>query len=668
MLRTTTAINTANAAAIASTLVASNTHGPASRLLLLRVLFLVATIYHSSPPVWAPPADFFPSIASGGHACVIIRGYSLQSTTIRASLTEAPRGLGCSEKNGGKLCQPQQAAAGVARRGGWTAGPSEGCRLVKVLLADPLFEEGSWERQLEGLELKDRPGLLIRYGDVSSLQNSLLPTLSVPSPFLKTRNLEILISNLPLDASPHKNRSASGNISLEELVLVPSLDTPSSASGRFSVITYPVHKALIFGKGVQGAVAYGRYTAGQALKDLPPEDLIKVVVDLPVPTNTPEDEDILNTTSISTVNVQLANSAIVKIRQSLENAVVYEQQWFLSRMPPVLKWLASGSVTDEAEKLKPAVRSLVISLLNETEARINREESDRRNAIANSTGLEQIRQALRFALASWAERAHTELRDELEIAFSSKRWRRLAWWKLFWRVDDVGMIAEEVLSRRWLVEAEKEIIWVAGRVEESELVKAQFGGHAVGDSSAPQIELNPESGLPRTFLDAPKPPSLSDLRVPYPSGDDQAPLPPLRPWPLDIPMARSRLLTATIPPLQSCAQTALVQMLSTSALTSTLSVLLYLSSFSLYESGVVAALGLMWSLRRLQKKWETTKRAWQEDVKEEGRKAARGTEKAVWEVLEHLGRPPKVPEGQDERNKAREILLAAREALGKLSG
>jgi hypothetical protein len=500
------------------------------------------------------------------------------------------------------------------------------------------------------------------------LQSSLLPTLSVPSLFLKTHSLEILISSLRLDANLHENGSTSGKVSLKELVLVPSLDTPTSANGRFSVVTYPVHKALIFGEGVQGAVAYGRYTAGRTLEDLPLEDLAKVVMDLPAPSSASKDEATSNTTSIATVNVQLASSAIVKIRQSLENAAVYEQRWFLSGISPVSRWLASGSVVDEAEKLKPAVRNLIISLLDEAEARINREESDRRSAIANSRALEQIRQALRSALASWAERAHTELRDELDIAFSGKRWRRLAWWKLFWRVDDVGMIAEEVLSRRWLIEAEKEIIWVAGRIEESELVKAQFGGHAVGNASTPKVELDPESGLPRTFLDAPELPPFSELRASYPSGDDQAPLPPLRPWPLDIPMARSRILTVTIPPLQSCAQTLLLQMLSTSALTSALAALLYISSFSLYESGVVAALGLIWSLRRLQKKWETTKREWQEEVREEGRRAARGTEKAVWEVLEHVGRAPKVLEGEDERKKAWEILVAAREALGKLIG
>ncbi|KAH0545300.1 hypothetical protein FGG08_000599 [Glutinoglossum americanum] len=540
------------------------------------------------------------------------------------------------------------------------------CRLVKVLLTDPLSDEVPWEKQLDGLKSNDGRGLLIRYGDVSLLQRSLLPTLSVPSPFLKTHNLEILISNLHVGASPYDKVSTPRTTSLEDVILVPSLDTPASATGRFSVVTYPVHKALLFVKGVQGAVMYGRFTASQT-EGGSSENLIKVAVDLPAPAIAPSGEIISDSPLINTVDVQLARSAIAKFRQSLENATLYEQRWFLSGIPPLLEWLALGSAVGEAEKLKPAVRSLIISLLEETEARINQEEYNQRNATTTSRTLEPTRQALRFALTSWAERAHTELRDELDTAFSGKRWRRLAWWKLFWRVDDVGMIAEEVLSRRWLVEAEKEVIWVTGRIEESELVKAQFGPHPVGNPPAPTAELNPESGLPRTFLDAPTLSPFSELTASNVS-EDQAPLPALRPWPLDIPIARSRLLTVTIPPLQSRAQSLLLQTISTSVLTSTLTALLYLSSFSIYESGVVAALGLVWSLRRLQKKWEAVKREWQEEVREEGRRAARETERTVWEILETVGKEHKSLEGEGERQKARGDLLAIREALERLSG
>ncbi|KAI9777258.1 MAG: hypothetical protein M1839_008988 [Geoglossum umbratile] len=541
-------------------------------------------------------------------------------------------------------------------------------RLVKVLLADPLSEAGSWEKQLEGLGSGDGRGLLIRYGDVSSLQSSLLPALSVPSRLLKTHNLEILISNLHLNVGQPINGSPVGDNSLEEAILVPSLDTPTSTTGRSSVVTYPVHKTLIFGEGINGAVSCGRYTASQTPGGVPSTDLVKVALDFPASKSAPEGGDISDAASIATVDIQLANSAVTKFRQSLENATFYEQGWFRSGMPLLLKWFIPGSTTAEAEKLKLEVRNLIISLLDETEARIDQEETNRRNATVTSGTLEPIRRSLHSALTSWAERAHTELRGELEAAFSSKRWRRLAWWKLLWRVDDVGMIAEEVLSRRWLIEAEKEIIWVTGRIVESELNRDERASSDVETPPAPVDELNPESGLPRTFLDAPGQLPLSELTASNQSADDQVPLPPLRPWPLDIPVARSRLLTATIPPLQSRAQSLLLQTLSTSALASTLTALLYLSSFSVYESSVVAALGLVWSLRRLQKRWEAAKREWQEEVREEGRQAARETERVLWEILEKAGRQGKVLEGEEERKEARQCLVVAREKLARLSG
>ncbi|KAI9763816.1 MAG: hypothetical protein M1840_009070 [Geoglossum simile] len=326
------------------------------------------------------------------------------------------------------------------------------------------------------------------------------------------------------------------------------------------------------------------------------------------------DGDVADTASIAAVDAQLANSAVTKLRQSLDNATIYGQGWFRSGMPSLLKWLTSGSTTTEAEKLKPGVQDLIFSLLEETEARIDQEETSLRNSAAPSGTLELTRRSLHSALASWAERAHIELRGELETAFSSERRRLLAWWKLLWRVDDVGMVAEEVLSRRWLIEAEKEIIWLTGRIVESELNKAESGSQDVEIPSAPAAELNPESGLPRTLLDAPGRLPFSELTASDRSEDDQVPL----------------------PPLQSRAQSLLLQTLSTSALTSALATLLYLSSFSIYESGAVAALGLTWSLRRLQK-WETAKWGWQEEVREEGRRAARETESCVGSFGE--GRP-----------------------------
>src|SRR2546421_4878643 len=94
------------------------------------------------------------------------------------------------------------------------------------------------------IRLSYRILILIRYGDASPTtpgsQHSLLRTLTIPSPLLKKHNLEIVISSLSSDIPPNQTHS------LKYTVLVPFLEMPVSANGRFSAITYPVHKALIF--------------------------------------------------------------------------------------------------------------------------------------------------------------------------------------------------------------------------------------------------------------------------------------------------------------------------------------------------------------------------------------------------------------------------------------
>ena len=46
-------------------------------------------------------------------------------------------------------------------------------------------------------------------------------------------------------------------------------------------------------------------------------------------------------------------------------------------------------------------------------------------------------------------------------------------------------------------------------------------------------------------------------------------------------------------------------------------------STGLYEAGAFAALGIIWSLRRMQKKWEAARSFWENEVREEGKKAVR---------------------------------------------
>ena len=60
----------------------------------------------------------------------------------------------------------------------------------------------------------------------------------------------------------------------------------------------------------------------------------------------------------------------------------------------------------------------------------------------------------------------------------------------------------------------------------------------------------------------------------------------------------------------------------------------------LYEAGAVAAFGLVWSLRRMQKKWETARKFWEGEVREEGRKAVRAVEGVVRMFWQDQARVP----------------------------
>jgi hypothetical protein len=118
----------------------------------------------------------------------------------------------------------------------------------------------------------------------------------------------------------------------------------------------------------------------------------------------------------------------------------------------------------------------------------------------------------------------------------------------------------------------------------------------------------------------------------------------------------------TVPVLQALAQKLVLQTLTTSTFTSALAGLMYIStiSTSVYEAGAVAALGLVWSLKRMQGKWETTRRFWEGEVREEGRKAVRGVESAVGDVLKQTDIPL---EGGEDFDLVNETVRKAEAAL-----
>lgn len=502
-------------------------------------------------------------------------------------------------------------------------------------------------------------GLLLtacRYGEESDYDDKhpLLRTLSIPASTLHAHNLEILITN----SSPNAGEAEAHD---PASLLVPAVETPISTNGRYSMITYPVHKVVVHGEELAGILRYARMSIGTA-ENKTLSDMIRGIIDV---SWQPPAEDSGKEYGMTIVNPQKAEKAVTIFRQSLDNSIDYEHRWFESGAAGASKWLLQGTRAEDS-RIKPALRSLIDLLLQRAEEALLEAEAQSHARITSPIIPDTTRQTLDDTVKGWAEKAHVELRDQLDTAFHRKSWRRLGWWKLFWRVDDVGTIASDILQRSWLVTAEKEIIWVAGRVEQAGFL----GPTPRRPTNVPATEPAP-SDPEDVFLGVfPPAPRLSDM-VGKPVIDDEAvSIDPSLPWPQHISLARHTLALATIPSLQALAQRLVLHTLSTTAITAALSALLYvsLSTTSVYEAGAVAAFGFVWSMRRLQRKWEAARGGWEGEVREEGRRALKGTEEVVRGVVGEGGRGAVDGDvvGVGERREVRGAVEGVREVLGRM--
>ncbi|KAA8573504.1 hypothetical protein EYC84_005089 [Monilinia fructicola] len=417
--------------------------------------------------------------------------------------------------------------------------------------------------------------------------------------------MEILV----LEMDPPIN-DASGLF--EETVLVPTMEIPTSSTGRYTPVTTPVHKSFILGEGIMGAVPLLSY----------PLDANRETIGAAV--NVPNSES--KALPIPSIDISSGNEALHTFRKSIENAMVYERQWLSSGITEVIDWMKKGAASNQ-DTIKEPVLRLILSIIKNADKHLESERS-RQISLLLSTRVPSAQLAsLRQELSNWSERAHTELRDQLDIAFGGQRWRKLGWWKLFWRVDDVSMITSDMLSRSFLIEAEKEIIFLAGRTEEAGIYRnIPLPSNSTQNSDwayTPVPEAVPE-GLPPS-------PKLRDV-IPVVVDEDTPTRVKPQPWPLHIPIARTFLSTTTIPALQALAQKLVLQTLSTSSLTSALA-------------------GLMYN------KWEAARKYWEGEVREEGRKAVRNVETIVGENLNKAEKGRGLdPAIEQDLEKAKEVI------------
>lgn len=495
-------------------------------------------------------------------------------------------------------------------------------QVLRLLLADPLKDEEAWEKELSQHDVAQP--MIVRVGPeehrqpstLSVAKNNFLHEVHVSSAMLNNHNLELLL----METNPYSSAPGQGIEGFEKSVLVPAVDFPS-ATERISPVTTPVHKAILVTEGIMGAASVAQ------LPLLESQDVVKAAVDLP-------DYKAADASALpfTPLDVGTAEVGLGLIRKSLSDAMQYERLWFQSNMPKLAEWLKADIVSTADGTTKPPVRRLIASLLQQASSSIEREEAQRLSSTLSSTTSTTARH-LKSNLADWAEGAHTELQEQLDLAFSSKRWRKLGWWKLFWRVDDVHMLTSDIINQRFLPHSEKNVIYLAGRIQE-----------ASSGAGVPVVYEAPD-GRNSTVV---------ETRTTR--------------WPTNILVTKSYLQNETIPALQALAQKLVFQTLSTSGLTTALGAMAYFGTLTtgIYEAGAVAALGIVWSMRRMQTQWEAARKYWEGEVREEGRKAVQGVETAVRKTLDGAGSSQAGAKTDADLDKARELVEKATEALEKL--
>lgn len=512
-----------------------------------------------------------------------------------------------------------------------------GRKVAGLLLADPLNQEEEWEGEVVGGGgIGGREPLMIQVekqiggkeeGRIE--QKSLVKTMKVDSPIYNGCGLEVVVASARIEGKfPSKAKAE------DELL---DLGVGADIGGKIHLLKVPVHKLLLVGSGI--------LTAGDAAKmSLSAGDQTSILTAVDIPGQTS-----LEKLPFEVLDINMAKKGLGLFRQSLQNTPQFERLWSESNLSALTSWLKSDIQPRADGQTKPAVRSLVGSILAYAKESLGLAETNPSDSAPQANA--QAASVLQQALSQWAEQAHRELQDELDAAFAGKKWRKLGWWKLFWRADDVGWLTGDIISKTFLPTAERELIYLAGRIRESQ-----------PESTLPSYSQPRPSNPPPTPLSS----SLSSMPPNQQSSDASTSPPPA--WPRHLSFTKSYLHTQTIPSLQALAQKLVLTSASTIALTSSLSGLLYVSASvsSMYEAGAVAALGAVWSLYRMQTKWGAARRFWEGEVREEGRKAVRGAEMSVGEVLEGTTSGDDTVDANSETERVGAIIERAEEALARM--
>lgn len=540
---------------------------------------------------------------------------------------------------------------------------------MRLLLADALEKEGKWEKELLlQPTLEDySQGLLIRYGNPpnSSLPQpkTSVPVLYIPSNVLERNNLEILVSSV---SGPRAGELLQTTHTVtSDAFLSPSIGTPTAASGRQTTIAQPVHSCLLVTNGLDELIQGAELLASTKFTAITDRESVRFAVYLE---DTGEN---VSSGQVLVVDINTAEEGLVAIRNSIAQATEYEHKWVGSGMPSVSNWLALAAAVNSGSTISVPVRNLISSLLTTATTNIQVEASleARTSATRNLTPATQA--SLEDAIEEFSRNAHQELQSGLASAWDSRNWRKLAWYKLFWRVDDVGLIITDLVTNAWLPRTERAVYELSGRLSQAGISPTDVQPPA--PSSTP--ELKPDSSAEPTLVlqaqaDIATEPPMQPVLI-NPAGVTEVSMVPT-PKPLtlssSISRTRSQQMESAIAELTSTAQQIVFKTLSLSGLSAGLSALTYVSITpgSLYEAGTIAAVGTVYALWRMQGDWHKSTKALEDGLYDQGKTVIQRIVGRMRDLVENKSRVVEDDVELQSRRQAEDAVLRASEELERL--
>ncbi|KAK5480772.1 hypothetical protein LTR55_007275 [Exophiala xenobiotica] len=460
--------------------------------------------------------------------------------------------------------------------------------------------------------------------------------------------MEILISTIP--ALGNGELLQGSHTVTPDAFLSPSVGTPTAATGRQVSISQPVHSTMLVTKGLDELMSATELLASTNFIALEDRKSVQVVVNL-------EDTKTKAPGQVLIVDASKAEEGLAAIRRSVTEARTYEH-----------KWVDSAARSEGA--IPAPVKTLISSLLANATRNVQSQAALEARSSAARTLSFSTTTNLEASIEEFSRNAHQELQSGLASAWSSRNWRKLSWYKLFWRVDDVGLIITDLVTNAWLPRTERAVYELSGRLSQAGISPMDVSqvDRVSSPMAAAEVITEPTQVL-RAHADVATDPPMEAVVVNRTGRAEieMAPIPQPVPLSSTISTTRAAYMNRAITNLTSTAQQIVLKTLSLTGLSAGLSGLTYVSvAGSVYEAGTIVALGTAFALWRMQGDWLKATRSLEQGLHDEGKSVIR---RIVGRMRDLVEQGSKVVEDEVEvqsRREAEDAVLRAREELDRL--